>query len=379
MTSRPFLPYGRQSIEDDDIAAVVEVLKSDYLTTGPAGPRFEAAVAEAVGAEWGVAVSSGTAALHAACFAVGVGEGDRVVVPATTFLATANCARFLGAEPIFCDVDPHTGLMTEETLAAALDPGVKAVLPVHLNGAVVDLDPILAAADAIGAVVIEDACHALGAGGVGRGALATFSFHPVKHVTTGEGGMITGRDEALRHRLMQFRNHGMERADEHLESPSPGPWYYEQQSLGPNYRLSDLGAALGLSQMSKLETIVARRRALAARYDAAFAEVEGVNPVPQGATSAYHLYAVHVDFTAVGASRAQLMAHLRGDGIGTQVHYIPVPMQPYYRRRGWRAEDFGGAMHYYERTLSLPLFPAMDDGDVDRVVDSMKNWMARPA
>lgn len=362
-----FLPYGRQAIDDDDVEAVVAALRSDFLTTGPRVTDFEAAVADAVGAAWGVAVNSGTAALHAACFAVGVDEGDRVVVPATTFLATANCARFLGAEPIFADVDPRTGLMTAETLATAMQPGVKAVIPVHLNGAVVDVEALRDAA--AGAAIIEDACHAIGADGVAKGELATFSFHPVKHITTAEGGMVTGDDPEHRRRAELLRNHGMVRDAAHLENASPGPWYYEQQALGLNYRLSDLQAALGLSQLSKLSHFVERRRALAARYDAAFAEVEGVDPVPQGPGSAYHLYPVHIDFSR--HTRAALMAELREEKIGTQVHYIPVPAQPYYARRGWRAEDFPGAMHYYERALSLPLYPAMTDADVDRVVEAL--------
>lgn len=365
----PFLPYGRQSIDDDDVDAVVQALKSDFLTTGPRVTDFEAAVAETVGARWGVAVNSGTAALHAACFAVGVEEGDRVVVPATTFLATANCARFLGAEPIFADVDPRTGLMTPETLAAAMQPGVKAVIPVHLNGAVADVDALRAVAGE--AAVIEDACHAIGADGIAKGELATFSFHPVKHITTAEGGMVTGDDSEHRRRAELLRNHGMVRDAARLEHPSPGPWYYEMQALGLNYRMSDLQAALGIAQLGRLPRFLARRRALAARYDAAFEAIDGVTPVPQGPHSAYHLYAVHIDFARIDGGRAAFMTALREDGIGTQVHYIPVPAQPYYVRRGWRAKDFPGAMHYYERTLSLPLYPTMTDADVDRVVEAV--------
>lgn len=373
-----FLPYGRQTIEDDDVEAVVRALRSDFLTTGPEVARFESMVAEAVGAKWAVAVSNGTAALHTACFAAGVGEGDRVVVPAVTFLATANCARYLGAEPMFCDVDPDSGLMSARALERLLDERPKAILPVHLNGRAADLEAIGRLASDAGAVVIEDAAHALGAGGIGSGELAIFSFHPVKHVTCGEGGAITGNDPDLEDRARSFRNHMMERREDRLTNPSPGPWYYEASEVGFNYRLTDIQAALGCSQMGKLGRFVDRRRALAARYDEALRDIDGVEPVPAGSESAYHLYAVLIDFDRFGVTRAELMTGLRDDGIGTQVHYIPLPMQPYYAKRGWRYEDFPGARRYYERVLSLPLFPAMADDDVDRVVDSLSKRLEGP-
>jgi perosamine synthetase len=378
----PFLPYGRQLIEEDDIQAVVDVLRSDMLTTGPAVECFEAALASAVGADHAVAVSSGTAALHAACFAAGVGEGDEVLVPAVTFLASANCARFLGAEPIFVDVDASTGLMDPARVAEKCTPRTRAIIPVHLNGAVADVGALREAAP--DACMIEDAAHALGAkqgagvvGACGSGSsMATFSFHPVKHVTTGEGGAITSNDPAIDARLRGFRNHGIVHDPAQFEQTPHGPWYYEQQFLGHNLRMTDIQAALGCSQLAKLDRFVGRRRGLAARYESLIAasELSSVEPVvlPQDAPKcAYHLYAVRIDFDGLGFDRSALMQALRSRGIGTQVHYIPLPMQPYYRKRGWKAEDFPGANRYYESVLSLPMFPSMQDTDVDRVVDAL--------
>jgi len=362
-----FLPYGRQSIEQDDIDAVVEVLRGDYLTTGPAVERFERALADAVGAEAAVAVSSGTSALHAACFAAGVGEGDEVVVPAVSFLATANCARFLQAEPIFADVDPSSGLVVPSEVERLVGPNTKAVIPVHLNGVAADMPAIRKAAGKVEATVIEDAAHALGGLEDGRAVgschergMAMFSFHPVKQITTGEGGAVTTNDPELLRRLRLVRNHGMVRDEGALRDPSPGPWYYEQQVLGHNMRLTDIQAALGVSQLAKLGRFVSRRRELAARYDDLLSELAAVSPVvppERRASSAYHLYAVLIDFDALGVPRADLMRKLRERGIGTQVHFIPIPGQPYYRERGWKVEDFPGARRYYERVLSLPLFP----------------------
>jgi UDP-4-amino-4,6-dideoxy-N-acetyl-beta-L-altrosamine transaminase len=384
MSDPRFLPYARQLVEDDDIAAVAEVLRGEFLTTGPRVRAFEDALADSVGAAWAVAVSSGTAALHAACFAAGVGPGDEVIVPAVTFAASANCARYLGAEPRFADVDPRTGLIVPESVAERIRPATRAIVAVHLAGACADIGALRGAAERVGAQVLEDAAHALGGGRAtarvgsctGGSRMAAFSFHPVKHVTTGEGGAVTGNDRGLERTLRLFRDHGIERDPGRLGHAAPGPWYYEQQLLGHNLRLSDIHAALGLSQLRKLARFVLRRRALAAAYDRRIGDLAGVEPVVgPGAREdcAYHLYAVRIDFAALGTSRADVMRALRERGIGTQVHYVPVPMHPYYRARGWDPGEFPGALAYYERTLSLPLFPAMRDDDVGRVVDALRS------
>ena len=389
-----FLPYARQSIDDDDVAAVADVLRGDFLTTGPAVKAFEDAFAARVGARFAVSCSSGTAALHLAVLALDLGPGDRVVVPAVTFLATANAARFVGSEVVFADVDADTGLLTAETFQAALEaePAVKAVIPVHLGGQPAPMEDISAIASARGIAVIEDACHAIGStysadtggpvqvGACRHGLMAAFSFHPVKTIAMGEGGMITTNDEAVFARLMEDRNHGMthdvgafENADLAFEDGVANPWYYEMRRLGFNYRCSDIHAALGLSQLGKLERFIRRRRDLVARYDRLLDPLAPlVRPLGRrpGTDPAWHLYVALIDFAAAGISRARLMDSLRAEGIGTQVHYIPVHQQPYYRRR-YGSRTLPGADGYYARALSLPLFPAMSDGDVDRVVGAL--------
>lgn len=379
--SDDFLPFGRQSIDDDDIAAVVEVLRSDYLTTGPRVAEFERALADRVGARHAVAVANGTAALHVACLAAGLKIEHEVIVPAISFVATANCVRYRRAEPVFVDVDPDSGLILPEAVDAALTERTRAIIPVHLTGRPASLEDLQEVAEEAGLLMIEDAAHALGAtyrerpiGDTRWSEMAIFSFHPVKHVTTGEGGAVVTNDDELAERLRRYRNHGMVRDPRELERPSPGPWYYEQQVLGYNYRITDVQCALGLSQLRKLDRFLERRRTLAARYDRLLAELPLVRPVAEGTRqteSAYYLYSVLIDFRVAGRDRASVMDELRKRGVGTQVHYIPIPTQPYYQRRGWQAEDFPGAMAYYERTLSLPLYPAMADTDVDRVVEAL--------
>jgi UDP-4-amino-4,6-dideoxy-N-acetyl-beta-L-altrosamine transaminase len=383
-----FLPYGRQTIEDDDVAAVVEALKSDYLTTGPRVEAFEAAFAETVGARFAVACSSGTAALHLAMLALDLQPGEAVIAPAVTFVATANCVRYQGAEVVFADVDPDTGLMTPETLDAALGRlggrRLAAVLPVHLAGNVVDLPVLRHIAGA--APLVEDACHALGTTmafdnvaeqvGDGRhGAMACFSFHPVKTITTAEGGMVTTNDQRLAERLRLFRSHGIARDPAAFRAPpaEPEPWAYEMQALGFNYRLPDLLCALGMSQLAKLGRFTAKRRALAARYRTLLAPLAPVaRPVatPRGCEAAWHLFVVLIDFAAAGRTRAEVMGGLAARGIGSQVHYIPVHRQPYYLDR-YGALDLPGAEAYYARCLSLPLYPGMRDDDPQRVVTAL--------
>ena len=377
-----FLPYGRQSIDDNDIQAVLDTLRSDYLTTGPKVPAFEDALCEISGAKHAVAVSNGTAALQAACFAAGVGPGDEVIVPAITFVASANCARYQGAEPVFVDVDANCGLVRADAIERAVTDKTRAIIPVHMNGRPVDLEAIGEVARRHNLVVIEDAAHALGAsfrghpiGDCAYSHMAIYSFHPVKHVTTGEGGAIVTNDDAMAAKLRMFRDHGLVRTTEGLQNPSPGPWYYEQQALGHNLRLSAIHCALGTSQLGRLGGFVARRQAIAARYDKAFAAMAHIQPVakgPEGAVSAYHLYPVLIDFDAVGRTRAEVMAALREQSIGTQVHYIPVPSQPYYASRGWSMDDFPGAAAYYAGVLSLPMYPTLEDSDVDRVIGAVR-------
>lgn len=377
-----FLPYGRQTIEDDDIAAVAEALRGDFLTTGPTVEAFETAFANKVGAAHAIAVSNGTATLHLAMMALGVGEGDTCIAPSVTFLATANCARYVGAEVVFADVDPDSGLMTPKTLAEALDRAgdreVKAVLPVHLRGDVCDLPALKALADAAGAALVEDAPHALGSVGtfdglphpVGDGAyssFASFSFHPVKTLATGEGGMLTTNDAALAERARRLRSHGMIR-------PAGGdPWWYEMPELGFNYRIPDVLCALGLSQLNKLDRFVARRRDLTALYARLLPErapKAKLATSPAYSDAALHLLTVLIDFEGLGLTRRAVVEALKAKGVGTQVHYIPVHRQPYYVNRQGLA-DLPGADAWYARCLTLPLYPAMTDGDVERVVDAL--------
>jgi UDP-4-amino-4,6-dideoxy-N-acetyl-beta-L-altrosamine transaminase len=395
-----FLPYGRQVIEDDDIAAVAEALRSDFLTTGPRVEAFETAFAETVGAAHAVACSSGTAALHLAMLGLEVGPGDVVIVPSITFVATANGARYQGAEVVFADVDPDSGLMTPSTLAEAIGRlegrRLRAVLPVHLSGHPVDLPAIQALAEAEGAVLVEDACHALGGGmsfdnrpervGDGRhSAMACFSFHPVKTLTTGEGGMVTTNDPAMARRLAALRSHGIIRDADAFIAPglsldadgAANPWSYEMQALGYNYRLPDVLCALGLSQLAKLDRFTARRRALAARYKtllAPLAPTVRLQPGAPYADPALHLLVALIDFEALGLTRKRVMEALRARGIGSQVHYIPVHRQPYYADR-YGDIALPGADAYFARCLSLPLFPGMEDGDVDRVVEALKGML----
>ena len=391
-----FLPYGRQCIDDDDIAAVVDVLKSDWLTTGPTVEKFERAFAERIGVRYAVACSSATAGLHLAALTLDLGNGDRVIVPTMTFLATANAVRYVGAEVTFADADPETGLMTPDLLRDAMNglaPAPRAVFPVHLNGQTVDMVALAQFARERGMAIVEDASHAVGTlyqagneqvavGACRHSDMAIFSFHPVKTIAMGEGGMVTTNDEAHYERLRAFRNHGMIQAPEKFAcrdlafgaNGRPNPWYYEMPEPGFNYRASDIHCALGLSQLGKLDRFIARRYALATRYDALLRPLAPVvRPIGRVAncTPAWHLYVVLIDFEAIGIDRSTIMTRLKEAGIGTQVHYLPVHRQPYYRQRYGEAV-LSGAESYYAHCLSLPLFPSMDDGDTDHVVQSLE-------
>jgi perosamine synthetase len=371
------IPYGKQTIEDDDIAAVAEVLRGDWLTQGPHVAAFEAALAEACGAPYAVAFSSGTAALHAACHAVGAGPGDEVLTSALTFAASANCAAYVGATPRFADIDPETFNVSAESVRAALTERTRAVIPVSFAGLPTPLAEIREAIGP-GVALIEDAAHALGArtaaGPVGAAThadMSVFSFHPVKSLTTGEGGAITLRDEALRDRLLAFRSHGMTKDPTRLERPDEGGWYMEQQDLGFNYRITDLQCALGSSQLAKLERFVTARNTIADRYRAALADVEGLRlppEAPAGARHAYHLFVVRV------RHRRALYDALRERGILSQVHYLPVYLHPWYRRTyGYDAGLCPQAEAYYDGCLSLPCFPALSEAEQDTVIEAVRD------
>jgi len=364
------IPYGRQSIDEEDIQAVVEVLRSDWLTTGPQVEKFEAAVAGFVGAKHAVAVANGTAALHAAAFAAGLGPGDEVIVPAMTFAASANCVVYQGGTPVFADVDRSTLLIDPAAVEALITPRTKVVIAVDYAGQPCDYDALREIARRHGLMLIDDAAHAIGASDRGRavgtlGDLNTFSFHPVKHITTGEGGAITTDDPELARRLQIFRNHGI--TTDHRQREQQGSWFYEMVALGYNYRLTDLQCVLGLSQLHKLAGWLIRRREIARRYDEAFAGSAFVEPlgIRAGALHAYHLYVVRLRI-----DRASAFAWLRAQGIGVNVHYIPVHLHPFYRERfGTRPGMCPVAEQAYEQIVSLPMFPAMTEADVERVID----------
>jgi len=375
---REILPYGRHWVTEEDIRLVVDVLRSDWLTTGPVLERFERAFARYVGADQAVAVSSGTAALHAAMFALGVGPGDEVIVPAMTFAATANCVVFQGGTPVFADVDPATLLLGPAQVEARLTPRTKAVIAVDYAGQPCDYDPLRRLVGAHGLALVADSSHALGACDHGRpvGSLAdlsTFSLHAVKPITTGEGGMIATDDAALAERMRRFRNHGFSR--DHRQRAKAGSWHYEMTELGYNYRLTDFQSALGLGQLSKLDGWIARRRQIAADYDRAFADLPGVRPLGtrHGASHAWHLYVVRLDRELLGVGRREVFAALRARGIGVGVHYIPVHLHPFYRERfGTAPGDCPVAEAAYRQILSLPIFPAMTDRDVADVVEAVQ-------
>lgn len=367
------LPYGRHSVDADDIAAVVEVLESDWLTTGPMVPRFERDFAASTGAREAVAVSSGTAALHAAVDAIRLEPDDEVIVPSLTFAATANCVVFCGGIPVFADVDPDTLLVDPASVEERVTPRTRAIIAVDFAGQPCDYDALQEIADRHGLALVADACHSLGGSLDGRSVgtlarLSCFSLHPVKHVTTGEGGIVTTDDELLARRMRVFRNHGI--TTDHRERASRDDWRYEMVRLGFNYRLTDFQCALGSSQLRKLPAWVERRRALATRYDAAFAQVGGVAPlaVRPGAGHAYHLYVVRL----FAVDRGAVFHALRAEGIGVNVHYMPVHLHPFYRERfGTGPGLCPTAERVYEQILSLPMFPDMTDDDVDDVVAAL--------
>ena len=367
----PFLPYGHQMIDEDDIAAVANVLRSDWLTTGPKVEEFEQAVAAFCGAGHGVAVSSGTAALHAALHAIGIGPGDEVIVPAMTFAATANAVVYQGGTPVFADVEADTLLIDPASVAARITSRTKAVVAVDYAGQPCDYDALRRLADRHGLRLVADACHSLGGEWNGRqvgrlAELTVFSFHPVKHITTGEGGMVATDDHRLASTMRRFRNHGI--ATDHRQREASGAWQYEMVELGYNYRLSDLQCALGTSQLTKLPEFLKRRRQIATRYDQAFAGQDAIRPlcIRTPALSAWHLYVVRLKDAA---TRELAFRRLRQDGIGANVHYLPVHLHPFYRRRfGYGPDLCPVAEAAYEEILSLPIWPGMGGEQVQRVI-----------
>ena len=374
------IPYGRQLIEDDDVAAVVETLRGDWLTQGPAVAAFEQAVAAVCNVPFAVAYSSGTAALHGAAIAAGLGPGDQLLTSAITFAASANCGVYTGATPTFADIDPDTWNVSAETIAAALTPSTRMVVPVHLGGLPCPVAEIRAAVGPDVAIV-EDAAHAIGArqldepvGACRHSDMTIFSFHPVKTITSGEGGIATTRDKRLYERLVEARTHGMTKDPARLSRPDEGGWYMEQQSLGFNYRITDIHAALGTSQLAKLNRFVDRRNAIAARYDELLGDLDALRlppDAPAGARHGRHLYVVHHRDGA--GARRRLYDGLRELKIYAQVHYLPVYRHPWYQQTyGYEQGICPEAERYYEGCLSLPCFPALTDSEQDRVVAAVR-------
>ena len=380
------IPYARQSISQADIDAVAEVLRSDWLTQGPCIDRFEQAIAAYCGARHAVAVSNGTAALHIACLALDLGPGDLAWTAANTFVASANCARYCGADVDFVDIDPRTYNMSvaalEEKLVAAKRAAKlpKIVIPVHFAGQSCDMKEIAELADRYGFRVIEDASHAVGAeylsekvGGCSYSDITVFSFHPVKLMTSGEGGMLMTNDSTIAGRLRLLRTHGITRDQEQMVGESEGPWYYEQIALGFNYRMTDIQAALGASQLRRLGEFLARRRELVKRYDSALRGLPLSTPQESKiARSAWHLYVIQLDIEALGASRGDVFGRMREQGVLVNVHYIPVYRQPYYRELGFQPRTFPNCERYYERAISLPLFFDFSEAEQDRVCENLR-------
>lgn len=386
------IPYGKHHIDEKDIQAVVDVLRSGILTQGPIVEQFEEEIARYVGAKYAVAVSSGTAALHLAALAAGVCSESTLITSPITFVASANAGLYAGGKVTFADIDPQTINMSPESLKANLEKNsnTRAIIPVHFAGLPCDMPAIKLLADNAGAVIIEDGAHALGAsypdggkvGSCSHSLMTIFSFHPVKAIAAGEGGMITTNNVAIYRKLLRLRSHGINKLDDVLELSSQAQtngevnsWYYEMQELGFHYRITEMQCALALSQFRKLDQFIARRRNLAKRYDEAFLTFENCRPaqIMGRDLSGHHLYVLRIDFNALGKSRARLIKELKDKGIGSQVHYIPVPMQPYYQKQGLSLRDYPNAINYYEDALSIPLFYDLENSQQDHIVAVFKD------
>lgn len=369
------IPYGKQTIDQNDIQAVVDVLQSDFLTTGPKIAEFEQTVADYVGAKYAVAISNGTSALHAACFAAGIGPGDEVITTPLTFAASANCVLYCGGTPVFADVDPKTYNIDPEDIQRKITDRTKAIIAVHLAGQPCDMDAIHSIAREHGLIVIEDGAHALGSVYKGKKVgsmsdMTTFSFHPVKPITTGEGGMIVTDNEDFYKKMILFRSHGITR-DDSMMTRNDGPWFYQQFDLGYNYRITDIQCALGCSQMKKLDRFLARRKEIVAHYNEAFADCDNIiTPYQLSDTeSGWHLYIVQVK----NCDRRQVFEKMREKGIGVNVHYIPVYMHPYYQEHGYENVHCANAEEIYSHIISLPLYPGLTSEQQDYVIDTLKS------
>jgi len=377
-----FIPYGTQWIDEDDIAAVVDVLRGGFLTQGPKVSEFENAIAKYVGAKYCVAFCNGTAALQCAVKVLDIPVGMEGITSANTFVASANCLAYNNLKPVFADIDARTFNVTEDSIRVRMNQKTKVLIPVHFAGQACDMLAIAALAEEKKVSIIEDACHAIGSkyadgsrvGNCRYSKMTVFSFHPVKAITTGEGGAITTNDETIYRRLVMLRSHGITK-DPSLLSQNPGPWYYEQQELGYNFRITDLQCALGLRQLDKLDAFKARRKEIVAVYNEAFSGLGNVQ-VPyeaKGMDSCFHLYVLQIDFKALRLDRATVMKSLAENGIGTQIHYIPVHVQPWYRKTyGYKQGDCPVAEAHYLRALSLPLYSKLSNEDVERVVNTVK-------
>lgn len=373
-----YLSYGRQWIDDDDIQAVTEVLKGDFLTTGPYISRFEKAVANYVGAKYAVSFANGTAALHGACYAAGISEGDEVITSPLTFAASANCILYQKGIPVFADIDENTYNIDPNEIEKQITDKTKAIIPVHFSGQPADLEKITAIAKKHNLIVIEDAAHALGASYKGNkigsiGDMTMFSFHPVKPITTGEGGMITTNNKDYYDKLMQFRSHGITR-DPHQLIENHGPWYYEMQFLGYNYRLTDIQAALGLSQLKKINTFNDLRKKYSSMYHEAFKNIPSIQ-IPfqdKNSHSSWHIYVIRLQLDQLTGSRKDIFNALRQENIGVNVHYIPVYRLPFYQKLGYQKGLCPKVEKLYREIITLPLYPAMTENDVNDVIQAVK-------
>ncbi|WP_432407107.1 UDP-4-amino-4,6-dideoxy-N-acetyl-beta-L-altrosamine transaminase [Wukongibacter sp. M2B1] len=382
-----YLPYGQQWIDEADIKSVIQTLKSDYLTTGPKVREFEKKIAEYVGSKYAVAVSNGTAALHAACYAAGIKEGDEVITTPMTFAASANCVLYQGAKPIFADINPKTYNIDVNDIERKITNKTKAIIPVDYTGQATDLDAIMELADKYNLIVIEDAAHAIGTEYKGKKVgnvshMTEFSLHPVKHITTGEGGIITTNNEDFYKKLSLFRTHGITRDYDLLVNKEEGSWYYEQLELGYNYRITDIQCALGISQLSKIDTFIKKRRELVNKYNEMLSSIDGVTTPFEAdySNSSWHLYVIQIELEKFRALRKEIFEALKAENIGVNVHYIPVYYHPYYQKIGYKKGICPNSEKFYERMITLPLFPRMSDDDLEDVViaiDKILNYYKR--